>query len=253
MGGINRLSGRNLNMYQFVCVKWGDKYPSEYVNRLYKMITRHINGEFTLYCLTDNSSDLNSDIRPLPILDDSLSGWWHKLSLFQEDFHGLKGDFLYLDLDVVIVGGLDEFFSYKPGFFLASKDLLTGALNSSVFRFRIGSQPQIWESFQENAGFISSHYKGDQDWITEKVVDESIWPEEWVVSFKKQCNARIPRTYGRLGVICRRLGLMKVEGEAKFPERARIVQFHGKPDPEDVMDGSYDIYKAAPWIKKYWF
>lgn len=239
-------------MYQFICVKWGDKYPAEYVNRLHSMITRHINGKFTLYCLTDNSSDLNSDIRPLPILDDSLSGWWHKLSLFQGDFHGLKGDFLYLDLDVVIVGDLDEFFSYKPGFFLASKDLLTGALNSSVFRFHIGSQPQIWDSFQENASFIASHYKGDQDWITEKVVNESIWPEEWVVSFKKQCNARIPRTYGRLGVIWRRLGWMKVEGEAELPERARIVQFHGKPDPEDVMDGSYDIYKAAPWIKEYW-
>jgi len=52
--------------------------------------------------------------------------------------------------------------------------------------------------------------------------------------------------------VLRRLGWMKVEGEAVLPEGARVVQFHGKPDPEDVMDGSYDIYKAAPWIKKYW-
>jgi hypothetical protein len=240
-------------IYQFICVKWGDKYSADYVNRLYNMISCQVSGEFVLYCLTDNDAGLNSSVEPLEIQDNSLSGWWYKLSLFQKELYGLQGDFLYLDLDVVIVDELDGFFAYKPGCFLASRDLLTGALNSSVFRLTIGSQQQIWDSFQSNSDYIMQHYKGDQDWITEKVVDANIWPEEWVVSFKKQCDARISRTYGRLGVVLRKLGWMKVEGEAVLPEGARVVQFHGKPDPEDVMDGSYDIYKAAPWIKKYWF
>jgi len=240
-------------IYQFICVKWGDKYSADYVNRLYNMISCQVSGEFVLYCLTDNDAGLNSSVKPLDIQDSSLSGWWYKLSLFQKELCGLQGDFLYLDLDVVVVEKLDDFFAYKPGCFLASRDLLTGALNSSVFRFTIGSQQQIWDSFQSNSDYIMQHYKGDQDWITEKVVDANIWPEEWVVSFKKQCDARISRTYGRLGVVLRKLGWMKVEGEAVLPEGARVVQFHGKPDPEDVMDGSYDIYKAAPWIKNYWF
>lgn len=237
---------------QFICVKWGRKYPAEYVNRLYRMIRKQISGDFTLYCITDDASGLYSEIQPLPIIDTSLSGWWHKLGLFKSDLYGLSGDILYTDLDVVIVDGLDVFFDYKPGEFLISVDLLTGNYNSSVFRFRAGSQPQIWERFLENPGYITTSYKGDQDWITEAVINADVWPAEWVVSFKKQCNSRIKHSYGRIGAWLRRMGLMAVKGEATIPSGARIIQFHGKPDPDDVVDGPYDIYRAAPWIRNYW-
>ncbi len=237
---------------QFICVKWGNKYPAEYVNRLHSMIDRQLSSEFTLYCLTDNTTGLHPDIQSLPITDNKLSGWWHKLSLFNDDFYGLTGDILYLDLDVVVVGKLDEFFSYKPGVFLISRDLLTNAYNSSVFRFQVGSQCQIWESFIEKRSVVLNNYKGDQDWITEQVHNAELWPESWVVSFKKQCDSRITRSYGKIGYWLRKAGLMRVSGESVVPDGAKVVQFHGKPDPEDVMDGPYDIYKKAPWIKKYW-
>ncbi len=238
--------------HQFVCVRWGSKYPAAYVNRLRNMIARQMQADFVLYCLTDDGRDLHPDIQVLPIRENNLSGWWHKLSLFQDDFYGLSGDLLYTDLDVVIVDQLDGFFRYKPGEFLISKDLLTGAFNSSVFRFQAGSQAQIWNSFAEQPERVMQDYKGDQDWITQQVVNPQLWPDSWVVSFKKQCNSRIERSYGRLGLVLRRFGLMKVKGEAVIPDGARIVQFHGKPDPEDVMDGSYDIYRHAPWIKQCW-
>jgi hypothetical protein len=237
---------------QFICVKWGSKYPAEYVNRLYRMIRKQVGGDFVLYCLTDDESDLYEDIKVLPVVDASLSGWWHKLSLFKEDFYGLSGDILYMDLDVVIVGSLDEFFMYKKGKFLISRDLLTGAYNSSVFRFNLGSQSQIWESFIAGPDDVTRNYKGDQDWITRMVEQEGLWPEQWVVSFKKQCKSRIKHSYGIVGKYMRKMGLMTIRGEAIIPEGARIVQFHGKPDPEDVVDGPYDIYKCAPWIRKYW-
>lgn len=238
---------------QFVCVKWGDKYPVDYVNRLYGMISRKISSDFVLYCLTDNHNGVHPSVVCLPILDTSLKGWWHKLSLFQDDFFGLSGDLLYLDLDVVITGDLDDFFLYKPGEFLISKDLKTGAYNSSVFRFDVGSQPRIWKSFVEDSEMIMSTFHGDQDWITEAVTEAELWPEDWVVSFKKQCDARIRHSYGHIGALLRRLGIMKVRGDSRVPAGARIVQFHGKPDPVDVMDGPYDIYRQARWIRDYWF
>ena len=238
---------------QFVCVKWGKKYPADYVNRLYSMISRQMSSNFTLYCLTDDSEGFFPQIRPLPILDSTLTGWGHKLSLFKDDFHGLSGDLLYMDLDVVVTGKLDDFFTYKPGSFLITKDLKTGAYNSSVFRYTVGSQPQIWQSFLEDPEAVTKIYHGDQDWITEKVKNAELWPEQWVVSFKKQCHARIEHSYGRIGVLLRKLGLMKVKGDAVIPDGARVVQFHGKPDPEDVMDGPYDIYRQALWIKDYWY
>jgi len=238
---------------QFVCVKWGTKYPANYVNRLYNMISRQMSSSFTLYCLTDDPEGLYSYINPLPILDTSLTGWWHKLSLFKKDFYGLSGDILYIDLDVVITGKLDDFFTYKSGNFLIAKDLQKGTYNSSVLRYHIGSQPQIWESFLADSDMITQEYHGDQDWITETVRDAELWPEKWVVSFKKQCNARIKHSYGRIGKMLRNIGLIKVTGDSVIPEGARIVQFHGKPDPEDVMNGPYDMYRQALWIKDYWY
>jgi hypothetical protein len=36
------------------------------------------------------------------------------------------------------------------------------------------------------------------------------------------------------------------------PEGAAIVVFHGKPDPEDVMDAPYGPWKRAPFVKEHW-
>ncbi len=40
--------------------------------------------------------------------------------------------------------------------------------------------------------------------------------------------------------------------QANLPDGARIVIFHGKPDPEDVLDKHWNEWKYAPFIKEYW-
>ena len=40
---------------------------------------------------------------------------WRKLSVWQFPLFDLTGDVLFLDLDLVITGNLDQFFDYKPG------------------------------------------------------------------------------------------------------------------------------------------
>ena len=39
------------------------------------------------------------------------------MSLWQYPLYDLKGDVLFLDLDLVITGDLDRFFNFKPGFY----------------------------------------------------------------------------------------------------------------------------------------
>ena len=36
-----------------LCIKWGTKYGSDYVNRLYRMVGRHLRRPFRFVCLTD--------------------------------------------------------------------------------------------------------------------------------------------------------------------------------------------------------
>ena len=78
---------------------------------------------------------------------------WRKVTVFKKDFGGLSGPTLFLDLDVVIVGNLDVFFSQPGDFFIAhdKKSPKKREGNSSVFRFEIGKYPHILDYFKKNS------------------------------------------------------------------------------------------------------
>lgn len=242
----------NLGKKQVVCVKWGDKYPPYYVNRLYNMVVNNTSYEIDFICVTENPEGLDERITIYPLPDLGLKGWWYKLSLFSDDIHDLKGRFLYIDLDVVIVDSIDAFLDQERSSLIISGDLQTGEFNSSVFSLESNSLTHIWTEFLKDRDRIVSSMHGDQDWISQYSEGISTWSDSWVVSYKKQCNARVERSWGVIGKLLRKMGLMTVKGESSVPDGAKIVQFHGKPDPEDVINGPYGLYRSAPWIKYYW-
>lgn len=237
-----------------VCLKWGTKYPAEYVNRLYRMVRKHLTIPFRFVCLTDSDAGIDPGIETRMLeIDPAIKGWWYKLQLFKPQLHDLQGQVLFLDLDVVIVGSINGLFSFEPGRFCIIRDLQAGKVyNSSVFRFDIGSRTDIWNGFEADKAAIMARMHGDQDWISEVVTDAVTWPTEWVVSYKKQCNARAANSFGLPGKFLRSRGFLKTSGEAVIPPGAKIVYFHGKPDPDDVADGPYDMWKQAPWINEAW-
>ncbi len=97
--------------YNVVCVKWGDKFTPEHVNRLYRMAKKNISLPFTFYCYTENPIGLVDEIKIIPF-DESLDlkAWWWKLTLFQKNDRP-NGINLYLDLDVVIQNNVDDIFN----------------------------------------------------------------------------------------------------------------------------------------------
>ena len=102
-------------------MKWGTKYGPEYVNRLYAMVRRHLRGDFHFVCLTDDAKGIRAEVQCLPIPPLNLPAGipergWNKLATFSADLHGLRGTALFLDVDVVITGSLDDFFTL-PGDF----------------------------------------------------------------------------------------------------------------------------------------
>lgn len=240
-------------IYNVVCLKWGTKYSADYVNRLFNMVNRNTTLEYNFYCITDSAEGLDPKIEVKMISDISLVGWWYKLMIFKEDFYDIKGTSIFLDLDVVITSNIDELFTFEPDEFKIIKDLKEG-YNSSVFRLKMGSLPHIWDDFLKNKDEIVDRLHGDQDWISESAPEHmNAWPEQWVVSYKKQCSARASRTFGRIGQWARKHGLMSPpKGKAILPDGAKIVIFHGKPDPEDVQHGPWDMWKHAPWINENW-
>ena len=151
-----------------LCMKWGTKYGPEYINRLYAMVRRHLTGDFRMVCLTDDSQGIRAEVECYPIPPLELppgipERGWNKLTTFTRDLHGLQGTALFLDVDVVITGPLDDFFTY-PGDFVIIHDYkrpwrITG--NSSVYRFQIGAYPEILDKFRKEIVLISDFQRSN--------------------------------------------------------------------------------------------
>jgi len=238
-----------------ICLKWGGKYPASDVNQLYSMVKKNLGVPFAFYCITEDAEGLLEGIKVLPLYDGSLTGWWHKLSIFRKDFYGLSGTALFLDLDIVITAKIDELFLFQPGRTCSIEDKggsKWNVINSSVVRYEIGKLDYVWQGFLYNQKWIMDNMHGDQDWLGLVVPSVEVYPAGWVVSYKKDCNSRGWKVLGNLGEWLMKKGYLKPLGEATLPKKTKIVIFHGKPDPIDVVNKPYKIWKKAPWIQKYW-
>lgn len=69
-----------------VCVRWGDKYGPEYVERLASGVRRNLRRHYNFVCFTDDVLCLDRMAgvvaRPIGALCEGWKGWWHKAFLF---------------------------------------------------------------------------------------------------------------------------------------------------------------------------
>ena len=234
-----------------VCLKWGSKYSAEYVNRLYRGVRRFAAPSVRFVCITEDDRGIDSGVEIVPLPDVGLSGWWNKLLLFRKDFLGQAGTALFLDLDVVIVRGVMDFFAFAPGEFCIAQDP-KDRYNSSVFRFELNALTHVWDNFQCDQAAIVRRLHGDQDWIVEQVKDAKLWPRSWVSSYKYDCASRIRPSLDKVGAWLRMTPLHRLWKPSVPPTEARVVMFHGQPKPADVAYKPWGRWRAAPWVKDYW-
>jgi len=101
-------------------MKWGDKFPPEYVNRLYGMVSRNLSLPFRFVCFTENNDGIRDEveIQGLPELDlppGAPERGWRKLTVFKEDFGNVIGL-------LTMANGIGAFFStYLMGYFYELK------------------------------------------------------------------------------------------------------------------------------------
>ena len=238
-------------MVNVICMKWGNKFPPYYVNRLFGMVKRNLTIPFRFVCFTDEDSGIRPEveIKSLPNLnlpEDSPERGWRKLTVFKKNFGNLEGMTLFLDLDVIIVDNIDSFFSY-PGKFLIAHDKkrpnkIEG--NSSVFRFTIGAFPQILEFFENNIDIVKNEVRHEQAYLSRemhKLGKLSYWPDEWVPSFKYRCCPN---------------WLMSWFKSPFIPDNSKIILFHGLPNPPEAAIGIsgkwYRHIKPAKWVNEFW-
>jgi len=228
-------------------MKWGTKYGPEYANTLWRMLDRRLGGPFRLICFTDHTVGLTRPIehRPLPdvdIADGAPERGWRKLGMFHPEIGLPPEPTLFLDLDVVLTGVMDDFFEV-PGEFLISNDWnprKPGVGNSSVFRFVPGTQNHLWETYQANPELVRRSFRNDQEFISAAARGLRFWPNALCRSYKRHCIPKWP---------------MILWQTPRLPEGARVLIFHGDPKPDDAINGVaakwYRPIRPAPWLKAY--
>lgn len=218
-------------------MKWGTKFGPEYVNRLYAMAQRNITGSFRLICFTDITEGLNPAVetRDLPDLGaahpERTIGKWPKVALQTKNLGGLDGlPVLFVDLDSVIIGNIDDYFSYgSPDDVILARNWakpFSGMGQTSIFRFPVGKNSYILDNFRLNSQAIADKYHFEQHYLTSSVKGGiKFWPEHWTRHFRLHCLPIFPFRYFM---------------HASFPKKAKVVTFPGGPNPSDVIVGRWD-------------
>ena len=236
-------------------MKWGTLYSAEYVNVLYRAVRKNLSGDFRFVCLTNDTDGLLDEIETFDIPEIGLSerhwwaGAWPKLSVFSADLYGLSGRALFIDLDMMIVGQLDDFFTHSEGLVTIDEGVWKAGPPStmtSIFAFDLGQCGSIADHFQNNLEEMTTRHRNEQVYLHNEAQPISYWPEQWLVSFKK--HLRQPVLIDRF------------KAPKPPPEETRVLVFHGRPRPIDVILDSkgnldrFPHYLSGPvdWARKYW-
>lgn len=239
-----------MNPVNVLCMKWGSKYSADYVNKLRGMVRRHLALPHRFICLSDDAAgfDAGIEVFPIPDMPVDIRGperGWTKILSFSPTLYDIQGVCLFLDLDLVILDSLDEFFT-RDGQVLIIRDWLKrdGTGNSSVYRFEIGKHADVLQNFVAQWPEVKNRYRNEQEFISAELMKKNAldyWPETWCRSFKRHCMWPFP------------LSLMCIP---RLPAQARIIVFHGHPHPHEAIAGRagkwYRFMRATPWVRDHW-
>ena len=239
-------------MINIICVKEGNKYSSDYVNRLHLMCRIHLEHFYEkvnmrFMCYTDDPRGIDRDIEILPIPDEyHLGGWWDKLGIFRKGLIPNPNGFkvLYLDLDTVIQQDLKsiiDFYCHEApvGVHLYWDETTTNGnyqyktlrykipFNSSVMLFYPQFCYEIWDKFWKDPNHYIFKYYGDDKFLGNEFKFQT-FPKGWIYS----------RLYGMdpdnmHNILC------KVPGgsqEVAYYPDAKICLMNGPTTPEHYTD-----------------
>lgn len=204
-------------MKLYIVYKTGGDYDLEYVERIYNSLKEH-HSAIELKCITN---DMALQDEPYYIeMQEDYPGWWSKMELFRPDID--KDDFLYIDLDTIVVKDLVEIKNackeYKDIPILLSDFFYFSRLASGVMWLPASFRKIVWEEwFYNPEEIMKKHSKyGDQEFISSVITDQKLDHERWqsilltavILSYKVHTRDR---------------GITR---------NTELVCYHGKPRPK---------------------
>lgn len=235
------------NSIDCACVIHGNGYDWTYVERLYNMLSRHINRQIRFHVYTEHDRSVPPHMIK-HVLEEwtNVSGrkksWWYKMQLFNPIHH--RGPLLYFDLDTVIVDNIDWVLNLSLDYMWTIRDYRYlwkpqfEGINSSMMYWNTTRFADVWQRFS-NQGIDTarSYYQGDQDYLTAAVERSrrKFFDLDRVISWRWEAfNGGMNwknRSYRHPG-----------RGTILQPRNSVLI-FHGDPKPNEIND---------PLVSKHW-
>jgi hypothetical protein len=141
----------------------------------------------------------------------------------------LSGVVLFLDLDLVVTGSLDVFFTYgDPEDVILSRNAakpFERLGQTSVYRFPVGKLVPLQKKFAADPLGVAEEYGYEQRFVTREAPGGiKFFPRRWIRHFRFQCLLPFPLNFFL---------------PARLPTDAKIVIFPGDVLPEDAICGGW--------------
>ena len=150
-------------------------------------------------------------------------GWWHKYEVFAPH---IRGTVLYMDIDTVIRGSLEDITAVKHltllrDFYRDGKKLKEG-LQASLMLLPEEDRAEVWEDWMRHPSVHMQRlgHKGDQPMLEQHYMSRA---QKWqdvvpgqIVSWKVDCGGDVNLFRPTTPVV---------------PPDARLIVFHGRPRP----------------------
>ena len=218
-----------------LCVRFGNKYGREYVERLRNMIFRNLDKPYEFACLTDDKHPIDGVKTIYQPAANYQKLWWHKIHMFDTDLP-LKGKILYFDPDVIVHKNIAKMVKFPFTNLAGIRDFNRKFypswqyLNSSVMAWHHGTQQHIYRSFKQDMS-TAMRLQGDQDYIWKLMKNKmTFWPESWIQSYKWEIRHRdeLAMVHGKRN--------FKTISNSVPGDDCCVTVFHGDPKPQDIKD-----------------
>lgn len=201
-------------------LKCGGEYTEAHVAWLVKQLPGH-----EVYCITDSLLDQNkfkqtTGATKLVMRYNAWGrrGWWAKMELFRPEL-SVIGDFLYIDLDTVILKPLYFQFGEKPCV-LSDFYFPTSSIGSGLMWLPENCRDVVWQGWISNPQGHMDNNHGDQDFLTPFFWDADRFQEKFpfqVVSYKAHLSPEDGKQFYKSGY--------------DDMSKISVVCFHGNPRP----------------------
>lgn len=224
-------------MLSIVTFKWKarpdyrSQFTSTHVNTLASMVKRHYPYPHDFCVVTDDPAGIGKGIRVIPMWTDHVSvlslhgvrnpSCYRRLKLFSAEAAQIVGPrFVVMDLDMVITGDLRPLFDRPEDFVIMKETDPRSFYNGSLWMLTAGARRYVWDTFTANPALVQQQAKAAGRFGSDQAVishllgkDEATWSQhDGVYSFRVDLK----------------------DGRLPLPKDARVVNFHGGTDPDNV-------------------